>query len=228
MRSTKREQMSVATYLEVLGVADVDALQTTVPVDKARSVIRRAYLQLALLHHPDRNGDAQKFDAVHVAWESLTAATKDWSLPLSEAVVTAPTTTVVRPRTTAAAWEEALAAGVPSLRVEIAKTSRSKCKVTGEPIEAGSIKIGQLDAISGSYSSWKALSAWKVPNSIHTNLFGDQEPLPGLLALDDLLYDTVCSAVLHRFFGVARWRAGGEIAQLVVARFAGRNSAELA
>ena len=48
-------------------------------VDKSASTsdIKRAYHALALRHHPDKGGDAEKFKEVQKAYEALTEALKD-------------------------------------------------------------------------------------------------------------------------------------------------------
>ena len=203
--------MACTEHLATLGV--VEALQGVASPDDERRIVRRAYLSLALSNHPDKGGDPDRFEVIQVAWEALVAATKDFSVPLAEAVVTAPTTPP-RARTTAAAYEAAAAAGVPGIRVELAKSSRSVCKATGEAIPKGALRAGKLEAFSGTYGAWTCLSAWRVPAVVYDNFAGSdvvETLVPVLLGLDGILLDGLRSccamicAALHRL-AWAWWR----------------------
>ena len=49
------------THYEVLGVA----------ADAGTDEIRRAYLRLARVHHPDHRGDPERMQAINAAWQTL-------------------------------------------------------------------------------------------------------------------------------------------------------------
>lgn len=52
------------------GEADLYAV-LGVPADASRDEIARAYRRQALVHHPDRGGDAETFRSLHQAYEAL-------------------------------------------------------------------------------------------------------------------------------------------------------------
>jgi hypothetical protein len=188
--------MACAEHLSTLGV--VEALQGVSSPDDERRIVRRAYLSLALSNHPDKGGDPDRFEAVQTAWEAIVAATKEFSVPLSEATVTAPPTTVVRPRTTAAAYEAALASGAPLYRFELAKSSKTKCKRLGVPIAKGEVRLGTLQPEAGTYGNWHSLAGIRVPRSVYLS-FG-KDSLNKVAATDARTVLTALDGILYRGF----------------------------
>ena len=183
--------MSVAEHLAALNAAEAVA---DVPQSEEREHVRRAFLLCAKLHHPDRGGDAEQFDRIHTAFEALTAATRDWSLPLSEATATA-VPTRPRVRTSAEAYEAALASGAPLYRFELAKSSKTTCKRLGTPIAKGEVRLGLLTPEAGTYGNWHSLAGIRVPRSVYLSFGKDSlnKVVPAdartvLTALDGILY----------------------------------------
>ncbi|CAN0159740.1 unnamed protein product [Ectocarpus fasciculatus] len=87
------------------------------------------------------------------------------------------------PSTTHMPWQyyyDAAEAEVPPYKVELARSGRSKCTQRtmsarrcfdeGPLIGKGEIRIGSLDAQSGSYGRWVHLKCWRVPSRIWMGL----------------------------------------------------------
>ena len=75
-------------------------------------------------------------------------------------------------------YNDAFDVSLPIYKVELAKSSRSKCtqktksakKCTREEIEKGDVRIGSIDLESGSYARWVHLMCWRVPSRIWLGL----------------------------------------------------------
>lgn len=183
--------MLAAHISALLTALEVDLTNAPASPTEERRLLRAAYLKLALLHHPDKGGDEAKFEAIQSAYESLAVATRDFSISVHDATLAPGPRTAPRARTTAAAYEAAAAAGIPGLRVEVAKSSRSICKVTGKAIPKGALRVGKLEAVSGTYGQWCCLEAWRVPAVVYDGFGGEVDPaalLPLLLALEGILF----------------------------------------
>ena len=89
-------------------------------------------------------------------------------------------------------YEAAAEEEIPTYRVELAKSGRSRCKATGkakkcyergiekdstctdlvdstaapEIIEQGEIRVGWVNAQTGTYGGWKHLRCWRVPSKV--------------------------------------------------------------
>ena len=65
------------------------------------------------------------------------------------------------------------------------------CKVTGKAIPKGALRVGKLEAVSGTYGQWCCLEAWRVPAVVYDGFGGEVDPaalLPLLLALEGILF----------------------------------------
>ena len=61
-------------------------------------------------------------------------------------------------------YEAAAEEEVPGYRVELARSGRSKCAKCDGYIEKGSLRVGSLDKVAGTYGRWNHLGGcWRVP-----------------------------------------------------------------
>jgi curved DNA-binding protein CbpA len=65
----ERDNLRQSTYYKVLGVSN----------DATLKEIRRAYLKLSMVEHPDKGGDAERFAAVQKAYSVLTSGAERFS-----------------------------------------------------------------------------------------------------------------------------------------------------
>lgn len=166
---------TVAACLEAVGSVDLSACAT---VEEEFKVIKKAYFASILKNHPDKGGDAAVFREVQAAFETLRQI-------YEKGIGTFASKTVQDQETSynvhfaefgdvpTPSWEfyEAQAAEVmPTYRVELAKSGRSRCVKSDTLIEKGEVRIGSIIPDVGSYGRWNSLDHWRVPSRIWLGL----------------------------------------------------------
>ena len=167
-------------------------------VENEFSVVKKAYFKQALIHHPDKGGDADKFRIVQASFEAIRAAFESKritsfsdllssSLPsLSSSLSNQYEYSGFERNFTPSYdfYSEMAKEPTPIYKVELAKSSRSQCsseknasakKCTpkgseGAFIEKGSIRFGSLDKLSGTYTRWRHIACWRVPTAVWIGL----------------------------------------------------------
>ncbi|KAJ3102270.1 hypothetical protein HK100_004395, partial [Physocladia obscura] len=149
-------------------------------------VIKKKYFGLALRLHPDKGGDAGAFRIINEAFEALRAMFADGAV---RTFVSDASTSGVdagdnignhaehnagnHSNTSFGFWffadsaADIAAARVPFLRVERARSSRSRCHGNCHlSIAKNDLRVGHIDPVAGAYSMWLHLSCWKVPRKV--------------------------------------------------------------
>lgn len=182
--------------LATIGIDAAQDLSRCTNLTEEFTAIKRAYFKKILVVHPDKGGDAAEFRDVNSSWELIRKLYEDRAV---ESFVTAAESTQDRfdydygdkdssSNTTTNTssggmpWQyyyDAAAEEVPPYKVELARSGRSKCNGTKSArtcsvespfIGKGEIRIGSMDAMSGSYGRWIHLECWRVPNRIWQGL----------------------------------------------------------
>ena len=86
-------------------------------------------------------------------------------------------------------------ASMAPLHAELARSDRSTCQVCGTQIEAGSLRIGSLDAKTGTYGQWQRLACWRPSPEALEALVG--APVDVVALAEQLVNDGEC-ALLSR------------------------------
>ena len=86
-------------------------------------------------------------------------------------------------------------ASMPPLHAELARSDRSTCQVCGTQIEAGSLRIGMVDAKTGTYGRWQRLACWRPSPEALEALMG--YPVDVAALAEQLVNDGEC-ALLSR------------------------------
>ena len=198
--------------LRALGIVSLDSFDGLKDLAAEWRVVKKAYFGKVRLTHPDKGGDAAAFRNVQTAFEVLHALFKAGDIASFTTLFDGDSDEWTPEEDDSDAWKEAWArtAGAtpswdyyaaaeaevnPIYRVELAKSSRSKCKhrkCPGEAIAKGAIRIGSLDAQAGSYTRWVHLACWRVPCKIWLGLRESLADGPravelALLAMNDVL-----------------------------------------
>lgn len=147
-------------------------------------LIRKAYYQKSLKTHPDKGGDTEEFKKVRSAFEVLKEIFEASGVPSfsssGDCSTSAAFSAAQRTHRNFPSWDFYQAASeepVPLYRVELAKSDRSKCAAKGSAakcfsdkadllITKGSIRIGSLNDVSGSYGRWIHLECWRIPSKV--------------------------------------------------------------
>ena len=170
---------TVAGCLKQVGVTDAAALDACDNLEEEFKVIKKSYFKKILREHPDKGGDEEVFKKTQAAFEVLREMFEGQSVGSFASSAGDSTADVFEQATRAYAhtdrpsWEFYAAAAeetMPSYRVELAKSGRSKCKKTGELIPKGAVRVGSLDQQAGGYSKWNLLSSWRVPSKVWLGL----------------------------------------------------------
>lgn len=181
---------TIADCLTTLGVS-LEALGSCLGLGEEFAVLKKAYFKSALAKHPDKGGDAAEFRKVHDAFEALrslydTGAVDCFATSASKCVGAQTPSDSSMP-----SWEfyeQAADEPVPTYRVEPAKSDRSKCSAKGSAkkcadscIPKGALRVGWLNAETGTYGRWANLGCWRVPSKVWLGL-----PDPEACAEEDL------------------------------------------
>ena len=86
-------------------------------------------------------------------------------------------------------------ASMAPLHAELARSDRSTCQVCGTQIEAGTLRIGSLDAKTGTYGRWQRLACWRPSPEALEALVG--APIDVAALAEQLVRDGEC-ALLSR------------------------------
>lgn len=156
---------------------NADSFQGCASLEDEWKVVKKAFLKIALVSHPDKGGDAvafqrarQAFDGLRTLYEAglIARFVGDFEGVQFPSQETEPEREGPPPP-----WEfyEAAAEDVmPIYRVELAKSSRSACQKCKKTIDEGTIRAGWMDPITGSYGRWCHIGCWKVPSKIWLGL----------------------------------------------------------
>ena len=86
-------------------------------------------------------------------------------------------------------------ASMAPLHAELARSDRSTCQVCGTQIEVGTLRIGMLDAKTGTYGRWQRLACWRPSSEALEALVGS--PVDVAALAEQLVNDGEC-ALLSR------------------------------
>lgn len=196
-----------ATIAKCLASFDVDSASAFAAcgnIEDEFKVIKKAYHRKILVAHPDKGGDAATFREVNASFEVLrgyfdrkkvdsfavekdTRADFDREATAFEAAEAA--------EGGFKSWDfyyEASNWDVPTYRVEPARSDRSKCVKTHEPIPKGAVRVGSMNEESGSYGRWNILAAWRVPSRVWEGLPADGDAAAFEAALARMNEVTIC------------------------------------
>ncbi|KAL3779504.1 hypothetical protein ACHAW5_010633 [Stephanodiscus triporus] len=87
-------------------------------------------------------------------------------------------------------YEAAAEEEVPGYRVENARSGRSRCAKCDGHVEMGSVRVGSLDKVAGTYGRWNHLDCWRVPAKVQNGLTNPSDAsasLRDLLAMEGIL-----------------------------------------
>ena len=180
-KSTPVDRMrTIANCLAEIGVS-IEMLTACHDLHEEWAVLKKSYFKAALATHPDKGGDTAKFRKVQASFESLRAlfdsgAVTSYATSASKSIDNAAPSHASVP-----SWDfyaNAAEEPVPMYRVEPAKSGRSKCSAKGkaktcgadELIPVGHLRVGSLDADTGSYGRWVRLECWRVPSKVWLGL----------------------------------------------------------
>ena len=171
---------TIANCLAEIGVS-IEMLTACHDLHEEWAVLKKSYFKAALATHPDKGGDTAKFRKVQASFESLRAlfdsgAVTSYATSASKSIDNAAPSHASVP-----SWDfyaNAAEEPVPMYRVEPAKSGRSKCSAKGkaktcgadELIPVGHLRVGSLDADTGSYGRWVRLECWRVPSKVWLGL----------------------------------------------------------
>ncbi|KAI8897827.1 hypothetical protein BC833DRAFT_592187 [Globomyces pollinis-pini] len=178
----------------------ITSLESCSSLDEEFKLIKKAYFQKILKVHPDKGGDAGEFRAVNTAWETIRVIFEKSSISSFAKSASKNASTRAYPDSgTFKSWQfyyDAQEEQVPIYKVELAKSSRSKCakKCHDQIIDKNEIRIGSIDLESGTYGRWIHLKCWRVPSKIWSgvpNPDENQDPAQfsaALASLNELLF----------------------------------------
>ena len=166
---------TVEKCLQRVGIT-TDSLASCNDLAEEWAAIKRSYFKTALKTHPDKGGDAGTFRKVQSAFDALRSLYDGASATFlfsSSSAKAAEEHAAFDASMNTPSWEyyaEAAQEAVPMYRVERAKSSRSRCHVTGDCIEQGELRVGWMNSESGTYGGWVQLKSWRVPNRVWLGL----------------------------------------------------------
>jgi len=149
--------------------------------------IKKAYFKKILTCHPDKGGDVAVFRSVSASFEvlrELFGASAIQSFAAEHAQSTADSYKEAKDDLrgmSTPSWEyyaEAAKDVIPTYRVELARSARSRCQARGSTrqcsetapfIEKGGLRIGFMME-GGSYGLWVHLGCWRVPSKVWLGL----------------------------------------------------------
>ncbi|KAH8076371.1 hypothetical protein JL721_369 [Aureococcus anophagefferens] len=182
---------TIAKCLESMDVDSSSAFVACGNIDEEWKLVKKAYYKKILVAHPDKGGDAAAFREVNVAFEVLrgyydkkkvgsfaTAAKKETRADFDREATAFEAAEAAEGGFKS--WDfyyEAAAAEVPLYRVEPARSDRSTCVKTHEPIPKGAVRVGSMNMEAGAYGRWNILAAWRVPSRVWEGLPDPASPL---------------------------------------------------
>ena len=182
---------TIAKCLESMDVDSSSAFAACGNIDEEWKLVKKAYYKKILVAHPDKGGDAAAFREVNVSFEVLrgyfdkkkvgsfaTAAKKETRADFDREATAFEAAEAAEGGFKS--WDfyyEAAAAEVPLYRVEPARSDRSTCVKTHEPIPKGAVRVGSMNMEAGAYGRWNILAAWRVPSRVWEGLPDPASPL---------------------------------------------------
>lgn len=170
---------SLKEMYEIVGVGVFD---TTVPREQHLTLIKKAYRQKALRHHPDKGGDIDQFRLLQSAYEYLrdvVYVVGSSSIPSSSSTSrdninvrrsdfdTTYKDVCKRDIPSWEYYEEAEAEDVPEYEFQYALSGQSMCVVSRTTIKKGELRVGKVNKQHGNYGRFTLLSHfswdWIVP-----------------------------------------------------------------
>lgn len=167
---------SLKEMYEIVGIGVLDA---AVPREQHLTLIKKAYRQQALHHHPDKGGDIDQFRLLQSAYEYLRdivyaeASSPSSSTSRNNINVRRPdfdTTYKDVCERDIPSWEyyeEAEAEDVPEYEFQYALSNQSRCVVSRTIIKKGQLRVGKVNRKHGNYGRFTLLShfswEWIVP-----------------------------------------------------------------
>lgn len=197
---------TIAKCLESMDVDSSSAFVACGNIDEEWKLVKKAYYKKILVAHPDKGGDAAAFREVNVAFEVLrgyydkkkvgsfaTAAKKETRADFDREATAFEAAEAAEGGFKS--WDfyyEAAAAEVPLYRVEPARSDRSTCVKTHEPIPKGAVRVGSMNMEAGAYGRWNILAAWRVPSRVWEGLPADGDAAAFEAALARMNEVTIC------------------------------------
>ena len=185
---------SVYKCIAIIGV-EIETLESMQNIDDEFKFIKRSYFKMALVHHPDKGGDAANFRELQTAFDFLRDrydAGKIGTFAEDSAAATADESRDweqfkkdfnFQQTPDVSFFEAAAEEPVPPFKIEKAKSGRSRCasKLKNPPhlndlIEKNSCRIGSLTydpnlgGYTGTYGQFVHLTCWRVPSKIWLGL----------------------------------------------------------
>lgn len=174
--SNPRVRISRTMSVAALSVLKLEVVSPTSDETELWFQVRSAYLYMARQTHPDKGGDEHLFQEVNSAFELLKRIHNEVGI-IADVFAAQSKFGSSSSETSHFAWgfyEEA-ASNIVAYKIQRAPTGRGKCSKSGEPIEAGEIRVGSMVLETGTYGRWTSLKHWRVPSSVWTGIDGIQD-----------------------------------------------------
>ena len=161
-------------------------------LDEEWQVIKKQYFKKIRISHPDKGGDAAVFRKVQTSFEVLRDIFDKNTVSSFINELTHDTSSKYesvfkdfssKPTPSWEYYEAAAEEAVPTYKIELAKSGRSRCVAKGKAkkcqpcretgkslIEKGEVRIGYFEKQSGQYIRWVHLCCWRVPSRIWLGL----------------------------------------------------------
>ena len=167
-------EKTIEEMYEIVGVGVFDA---SVPREKHLTLIKKAYRQQALRHHPDKGGNIDQFrllqsayeylrDVVYVQDTSSSSTSQDNINVRRSDFDTTYKDVCKRDIPSWMYYKEAEAEDVPEYEFQYALSGKSTCVVSRTIIKKGELRVGKVN-IHGNYGGFTLLShfswQWIVP-----------------------------------------------------------------
>ena len=173
---------SICSALAVLGIEDISVFDEAAgDIELEFKIVKKAHSNRALILHPDKGGDPEKFREMRSCFELLRDLYVEKTIgSFSQYLGGASSNAENVEYDTRGddfefqSWEyyqEAADTPVPIYHMEPAKSGRSQCakckrKIPDVPIEEqlinqGAVRIGSIDNESGTYGRWCHLKCWR-------------------------------------------------------------------
>lgn len=185
--------MSIRDCLKHIGLTPKDsALSSCSSIEEEFKVIKKRYFKKVLVSHPDKGGDAEVFRQVQTSFEVLRdiydkGLVSSFVINQSKIDTSSQYEDIFkdfsnRPTPSWEYYEAAAEEAVPTYKVELAKSNRSRCVAKGKAkkcesdangtslIEKNDIRIGYFDKQSGQYIRFVHLKCWRVPSRVWLGL----------------------------------------------------------
>lgn len=186
MENDKEEQLTVKECLLAMELEIFELQLCLGDLQEEFKLIKKAYFKRVLQCHPDKpNGDAATFRHVNAAFELLRSMFEQRSVQSFAAEAEKQKPKKHRAglggfkAQSHAFYEQAAEELVPTYRVVLAKSARSKCNqktpsarkcAAGATIPKNAVRVGSINLESGSYGRWCHVECWRVPAAVWMGL----------------------------------------------------------